>query len=322
MLWILLALLGAVTNAAYFIIVKMYIATVDPRILTGIGFTLGGCLLFTVSALLGFPVIGPEFFPAVAITVILNILGLNLIFKALSSSDLSLSVPMLSFTPAILIGTSYIILHEVPSLPGFFGICIIVSGSYVLNISAEHEHFLDPVRSMIRSRGSWYMLIVAFLFATSINFDKIAMLNSDPFFSTALSVMSIGIAFLLISAYSHKAGKRHTDLLAHTMVQGGLPELTKPSEPPEPSEPPAQALALKQFAGLSFLIGIFVSIEAASVTVAYTLQIVPYVIAIKRLSIIFMVLYGTIVFSEGELGKRVMGAAIMVAGAVIILIFS
>lgn len=120
MLWILLALPGAVTNAAYFIIVKKYIAAIDPRILTGIGFTLGGCLLFAVSGLRGFPVPGPEFFPAVAITVILNILGLNLIFKALSSSDLSLSVPMLLFTPAILIGTSYVILHEAPSLSRVF----------------------------------------------------------------------------------------------------------------------------------------------------------------------------------------------------------
>jgi len=317
MLWILLALLGAVTNAAYFIIVKMFIATVDPRLLTGIGFTLGGCLLFAASALRGFPVIGPEFFPAVAITVILNILGLNLIFKALSSSDLSLSVPMLSFTPAILIGTSYVILHEVPSLPGFFGICIIVSGSYVLNISAGHEHFLDPVRSMMRNRCSWYMLIVAFLFATSINFDKIAMLNSDPFFGIALTVMSIGMGFLLISAYSRlDSRKRNTDLAGNNRVQAGLPDLTGPPGLP------TRAFALKQFAGLSLLVGLFVAIEAASVNVAYTLQIVPYVIAIKRLSIIFMVLYGTIVFSEGELGKRVMGAALMVAGAVIILLFS
>lgn len=311
MLWILLALLGAVTNAAYFIIVKKYIAAIDPRILTGIGFTLGGCLLFAVSALRGFPVPGPEFFPAVAITVILNILGLNLIFKALSSSDLSLSVPMLSFTPAILIGTSYVILHEAPSLFGFFGICIIVSGSYVLNISAEHEHFLDPVRSMMRNRGSWYMLIVAFLFAISINFDKIAMLNSDPFFGMALTVISIGIAFLLISAYSHLVSrKRYADLSSHTMTPAGL------------QGPPTRAFPLEQFTGLSLLIGLFVAIEAASVNVAYTLQIVPYVIAIKRLSIIFMVLYGTIVFSEGEPGKRGMGATLMVAGAIIILLFS
>ena len=155
-----------------------------------------------MSAIRGFPVIGPEFFPAVAITVVLNICGLSLIFKALSSSDLSLSVPMLSFTPVFLIGTSYVILHEVPSFFGFLGICIIVSGSYVLNISAGHEHVLDPIRSMMRNRASWYMLLVAFLFAVSINFDKIALLNSDPFFGMALTVLCIGIAFFLISTYS------------------------------------------------------------------------------------------------------------------------
>jgi drug/metabolite transporter (DMT)-like permease len=308
MLWIFLALLGAVSNAAYFIIVKKYIAALDPKILTGIGFTLGGCLLFVVSALQGFPGIGPDFFPAVATTVILNICGLSLIFKALSSSDLSLSVPMLSFTPVFLIGTSYVILNEAPSLFGFIGICIIVSGSYVLNISAGHEHVLDPVRSMMRNRGSWYMLIVAFLFAVSINFDKIALLNSDPFFGMALTVMSIGIAFLLISAYSLTVNtKQNRDLPEVPRVKAGLPDRAVPE---------------KKFVILALLIGLFVAIEAASINVAYTLQIVPYVIAIKRLSIIFMVLYGTIVLSEGDLGKRVTGAIIMVAGAIIILLFA
>ena len=73
---------------------------------------------------------------------------------------------------------------------------------------------------------------------------------------------------------------------------------------------------------LILIIGLFVAIEAASVNVAYTLQIVPYVIAIKRLSIIFVVLYGTLVFSENETRKRLMGAALMVAGAIIIVLFA
>ena len=311
MLWIFLALLGAVANAAYFIIIKKYISALDPRILTGIGFTLGGILLFAVSASLGFPDIGPEFFPAVAITVFLNICGLSLIFKALSSSDLSLSVPMLSFTPVFLIGTSYVILHEAPSFFGFLGICIIVSGSYVLNISAGHDHVLDPIRSMMRNRASWYMLLVAFLFAVSINFDKIALLNSDPFFGMALTVMSIGIAFLLISAYSFMVRRnQNKDLPPNPLKKEGQQEI------------PAQAVPQKQFALLTLLIGLFVAIEAASINVAYTLQIVPYVIAIKRLSIIFMVLYGTIVLSEGDITKRVTGATIMVLGAMIILLFA
>ena len=311
MLWIFLALLGAIANAAYFIIIKKYIPALDPKILTGIGFTIGGILLFAMSASRGFPAIGPEFFPAVAITVVLNICGLSLIFKALSSSDLSLSVPMLSFTPVFLIGTSYVILHEVPSFFGFLGICIIVSGSYVLNISAGHEHVLDPVRSMMRNRASWYMLLVAFLFAVSINFDKIALLNSDPFFGMALTVLSIGIAFLLISAYY---------LTVRCYQNTDLPP--NPLKKSELQETPAGSVPQKQFVILTLLVGLFVAIEAASINVAYTLQIVPYVIAIKRLSIIFMVLYGTIVLAEGDITKRVTGAVIMVFGAMIILFFA
>lgn len=308
MLWIFLALLGAITNATYFIIVKMYITSLDPKLLTGIGFTFGGCLLFLLSAVRGFPSIGPDFFAAVVITSFLNILGLSLIFKALSSSDLSLSVPMLSFTPAILIGTSYIILHEVPSMFGFAGICIIVSGSYVLNIAEEHEHYLDPIKAMMKNHGSWYMLIVAFLFAVSINFDKIALLNSDPFFGMALTVTTVGIALLFISAYSRYASRKILQVHPSGDADGAVLQ--------------TKTIPVKQFFLLTLLIGVFVAIEAASVNVALTLQIVPYVIAIKRLSIIFMVLYGTLVFSEGDIKKRVMGASLMVAGAIIILLFA
>ena len=309
MLWILLALLGAVTNASYFIIIKRYITTLDPKILTGVGFTCGGLLLFAFSAIRGFPVIGQDFYTAVAITAVLNIISLSLIFKALSSTDLSLSIPMLSFTPVILIGTSYLLLNEVPSLSGVAGICIIVIGSYVLNISAGDKHFLDPVKSMLRNRGSWYMLIVAFLFAVSINFDKIALINSDPFFGMALTVLAIGVAFVLMAAYS-----------LNSLRNISLQKPAKNGDQASISGSPA--FPYRKYLPLAILIGAFVAIEAGSINVAYTLQIVPYVIAIKRLSIIFVVLYGTLVFSEHEIGKRLMGAALMVAGAIIIVLFA
>ena len=129
MLWIFLALLGAITNASYFIIIKRYITSLDPRILTGAGFMCGGSLLLVFSAIRKFPSIGQDFYFAVTVTTVLNILGLLLIFRALSSSDLSLAIPMLAFTPVILSGTSWLLLDEIPSVYGFAGICIIVSGS-------------------------------------------------------------------------------------------------------------------------------------------------------------------------------------------------
>jgi drug/metabolite transporter (DMT)-like permease len=216
---------------------------------------------------------------------------------------------MLSFTPVILTGTSFLLLHEVPSLFGFLGICIIVSGSYVLNISDKDMHFLDPVKTILRNRGSWYMLIVALLFAVSINYDKIALLNSDPFFGMALTVLSIGVSFVLISAYSRiSAQKKSYKKSAKREETHSIPGLRRSS--------------LQKYMVTSLLIGAFVATEAASVNLAYTLQIVPYVIAIKRLSIIFVVIYGTMVFFEREITKRLAGALLMVSGAIIIMVFS
>ena len=305
MLWVILAIIGAIANAAFFIIIKNHIADQDPRVLTALGLLISGVLLLLISAARGFPVIGPAYYSAVVISGILNIVGLGLIFRAIASSDLSLSMPMLSFTPVFLIGTSYLLLHEVPSAAGVAGICIIVSGSYVLNISADHEHPLDPVKSMIHNRGSWDMLIVAFLFAASVNYDKIAMLNSDPVFGMAFTLLIISGAFAVIAAICRKSSGY--SLHCH---QGSDGHFLKTDLHRGSSLVPAA------------LIGIFATIECVSINVAYTLQIAPYVIAIKRLSIIFMVLYGTIVCAENEIRTRLLGSVLMVGGAVIILLFA
>jgi drug/metabolite transporter (DMT)-like permease len=307
MFWVLLAIIGAISNAAYYIVVKTHITTRDPRILTALGFLLSGVLLLGISAIRGFPVIGPDYCSAVVISGILNIIGLTLIFRAMESSDLSLSMPMLSFTPVFLIGTSYLLLHEVPSMAGIAGICIIVSGSYVLNISAEHEQFLDPVKSMVQNRGSWYMLIVAFLFAVSINYDKIGMLNSDPVFGMAFTLLIVSGVFAVIVIITRRSG-------------GSLPHTGAGRDLSASGSQPGTVSSLKPYLVAAFLTGIFSSAECVSINIAYTLQIVPYVIAIKRLSIIFMVLYGTIVCAEDELRTRFAGSVLMVGGAVIILL--
>jgi uncharacterized membrane protein len=153
------------------------------------------------------------------------------------------------------------------------------------------------------------MLIVAFLFAVSINFDKIAMLNSDPFFGMGLTVLAVGGALLIISAYSFR--KSGSTSFRNPGNTGG----TTRGPGIFPSD---YGMYLSRAAA----IGTVVAIEAASINIAYNLQIVPYVIEIKRLSILFVVIFGTLVFSEHETGKRLAGAALMVTGAIIIMLFA
>lgn len=213
---------------------------------------------------------------------------------------------MLSFTPLFLLVTSAVILHEFPSAVGIAGIIIIVTGSYILNTTAEHEHILDPFRAMVAHPGVLAMLAVAFIFAIAVNFDKMIVLNSNPVFGSSIEFFLLGSAFMLMSVLK----KRSSVPLFNESFR---------NIQANPSEIPViwQWSLLVPFV----FIGSIVTIEAIAINLAYTLQIVPYVIAIKRMSIILMVVYGVFVFKEKEILQRCAGASLMVFGAVLILLF-
>jgi len=215
---------------------------------------------------------------------------------------------MHSFTSVFLIGTSCFLMREVSSANGIAGICIIMNGSFVLNISAGHEYLLDPVRLMAENRGSWYMLIVAFLFSASINYDMTAMLNPDPVLGMVFTLLIISGVFVVLVTISKKNAGPH--LLRHdeqVLTFGHLPETL---------------LSLCSYYWPAVLTGIYVSAVGVAINIAFTLQIAPFVTAIKRFSIIFVVRYGTLLCAENEMRTLVLGSVLMVGGAVIILLFA
>ena len=62
------------------------------------------------------------------------------------------------------------------------------------------------------------------------------------------------------------------------------------------------------------LLGLFTALGLISQMLAINIGLVPYVIAIKRLSIVFGVIVGAVVFKEKDLKLRLCGAIIMLAG--------
>jgi drug/metabolite transporter (DMT)-like permease len=306
MWWVFLAILGACTNATYFIANKKFLQRINAFQLAGGSFLCSGLFLLILSFSTGIPVIGNQFIIAVVASTLLNIVATTLIFRALSSSDISLAMPMLSFTPLFLVVTSAVILHEFPSAVGIAGILIIVTGSYVLNTTAEHQHILDPFRAMISHPGVLAMLGVAFIFAIAVNFDKMIVLNSDPVFGSCIEFLLLGSAFVLMSLM--KTGS-------------SVPFFCKLLRKTPPNSPDLPVIWQWSLLIPFVFIGSIVTIEAVAINLAYTLQIVPYVIAIKRMSIILMVVYGVFVFKEKELLRRCAGASLMVFGAILILLF-
>jgi len=286
MLWAALALLGAVLDAAYYALVKRYLPSLAGEALAAGTFLAGGAILLLVSLARGIPPAGPALYPSVIATGTLNIIAALLVFYALARSDLSLAVPIITFTLVFLLGTSYLLLGELPTAAGAAGILLIVAGSLVMQVPAMRGARAPGGGQERDVRGILAMLAVAFLYSLSLPFDKAVVLSSDPVFGTSLVYLSIGLAFLALS-----------------LARGTLAAAPR-------------GTALRAF----LILGIVLTFEAVAINLAYTLQIVPLVIAVKRLSILFAVLFGGLLFREGEMEYRIPGACIMIAGAVAIVL--
>lgn len=284
-IWALFALAGAVADAGYYALVKRSLARTDPFVLATGTFLATSLLLLGISLLRGLPQPGPGLLPAVFVTGTLNILASILTFRALQSTDLSLAVPMKAFTLVFLIGTSFVLLGELPAPLGILGILLIVAGSYVMNAGGTRR-LRDPLLRLAADRGIRLMMVVALLFSITLPFDKEVVMNSDPFFGSALVMGYIGTAMLAIALW-----------------KGSLPGRVD-----------------RQAFWSFLLIGAVLALEAVAVNTAFTMQIVPYVIAIKRLAIFFAVFFGGILFREEHLRVRVAGATILMAGALLIIL--
>lgn len=311
MIWSLLALTGAIAQAAYSTGVKMLLPKVSPFFLAGSSFLVASGVLFVFSSLVGFPVLSPGFLPAVAVTVAINILATILSYRALAISDLSLCLPMLAFTPVFLLLTSFLILGEVPTLPGIHGICLVAAGSYLMAVRKDpscSSALLDPFFTLSRDAGVRMMLAVAFLYSISVNYDKVVVETAGPIFGSAVVLGLLGMSFLAGAGIGLLKGE---GLVIHPGSSHGIGPLMGKERVFNPGTSRGIGLLL-------LALGLILALEAVSVNLAYTQSIVPYVISIKRLSIFFAVLFGGFFLSEGGIRQRAAGSLVMVAGTVLI----
>ena len=135
--------------------------------------------------------------------------------------------------------------------------------------------------AIFRKPGPRRMLTVAFIYSLSSNFDKIGVQHSSPLFwsLSIASVMTIGFLLLL-----RLLPQQHID----------APH--------------------KRTLGILFLIGLFQAIGLLVHNTALSLGPVPSVIAIKRSSILFAVMWGVIFLRERHVGERLAGALLMMIG--------
>ncbi|MDO9574583.1 MAG: DMT family transporter [Candidatus Contubernalis sp.] len=202
-------------------------------------------------------------------------------------SDLSITVPLLTFTPLFLLVTSPLILQEFPGPYGLLGILFIVTGSYTLNLKEKTRGFLAPVKALIKEKGAKLMLAVAFLWSISSNFDKMGVQNSSPFFWAIAS--STYVSLFLFPLMLVKS-------------QNNLKQL------------PKRVISVLP-------VGFFTALTIIFQMSAINLTLVPYVISIKRTSVVMSVIFGHFIFKEKDVKQRLAGSVLMIIGVLLITLF-
>jgi drug/metabolite transporter (DMT)-like permease len=286
--WLGLTLLSAFFLASADALSKRFLAHYRPGELVMVRFGVSGGMLLPLLLLQPWPAPPAAFWGWVAILMPLEILAMWLYMQAIRESPLSLTLPYLAFTPVFNVLTGYLLIGEQVSPTGFAGILLVVCGAWLLNLKAARNgtgwSILAPFRAIARERGSRLMLITAALYSLTSVLGKAALLYVTPgFFGSFYFVALGGVTVLLFGSRNignWRALGRH----------------------------PRAHLAIGACMAI-MVVTHFYAIEHIEVA---------YMIAVKRTSLLFGMLYGAWLFHEQGLSRNLAAGALMIFGVFLI----
>jgi len=281
--WIFWALLSAFSLATADALTKKYLKTLSPWQMGAI--RIGYAVPFLLPILgLAWPALDKDFWFTLLLLYPLEILALILYMAALKFSPLSLTLPFLSFTPVFLILTGWLILKELPNLWGAIGICLVVGGSYLLYLPPQCFNLKRFFTAFWQEKGSVFMLLVSLIYAITSALGKKAILHSDPLFFGAFYY--IGLTAFFLPSFS-----KHPVLRQKSIIPLGL------------------------------ILGFLTALMIISHVIAISQTKAVYMISVKRLSPIFGVIYGGVLFKEEHIHLRLLATGCMCLGAIVIYVW-
>ena len=286
--WLSLSLLCAFSLASADAATKYYLADYSARELVIVRFGTTALILAPLLYISAPTHIPTPFWYWLAALMPLEILAMWLYMRAISTSDLARTLPYLAFTPVFATGIGFVVLHERVSSTGFAGIALITAGAWLLN----SQHFPTrskwripaPVKAVLHEPGARLMLAVAFIYSITSVLGKGALQYVEPSFFAAFYFFLLAVASLILFSANE------------------LRLITVLWRRPGPH--------------------LLVGVTMAAMVITHLLAIqqieVAYMIAVKRTSLVFGILFGALLFKEPHLLQHLSAGLLMVLGVIVI----
>ena len=282
--WLTLSLICAFTLATSDAAAKHWLRQAGVWELLVIRLGLSGLLLLPWALTFDLPTLPGVFWAWLAVLLPLEIVAMLLYVRAIRDYPLSLTLPYLAFTPVFVVATGWLVLGERVSGRGLLGILLVVVGSWLLNFEQAERLTLRtvtaPFRAILVNPGSRLMLGAAAIYGLTSVGGKAAMTWMPPEQFGAFYFSLLGIGTLLLVA------------------------LIRP-----------RALRVDRFGWLPLaIVAGFMAIMVVTHFLALAEVEAAYMIAVKRTSLLFGMLYGAMLFGERHLGRHLFAGTLMVVG--------
>lgn len=266
---------------------------------------------------------------------VFNIFIQYLNVKSLKLEDASIVVPLSSAMPLFAIFMSYLAFGEWPTFWGKVGISAIATGAYILYLGGkpvdlprwlaavlpEAAHgpvarWGAPWLRLNSSRGARYALLIAYLGAVAVNFDKLLVTYVDPFFATASKFTVVAVS-----------------VFGFSWQKGVWAQVCPPASfwPDRAARDPNRKDRIRDAADADeslwsrfppfwkvFVFGLVFGTVDPLYNIGYWFGIVAYVAALKRVQIFWTVLIAISFLGEGYGRARIIGSVILCAGAMLL----
>ncbi len=230
----------------------------------------------------------PTFWAWMALLAPLELGAMLLYMRAIRDHALSLTLPYMAFTPVFIVLLGYMVLGETVSPRGLVGIALVVAGSWLLNFETVGRltagALMAPFRAIVRNPGSRMMLLAAAIYALTAAGSKAAMQSVGSAGFGVLYSAVIGGAALLVTALVRPRAYR----------------------------------VLTAQPGASLLVAATMALMVVTHFAAIAQVEAAYMIAVKRTSMLFGILYGALLFGERHVGRHLTAGSLMIGGVALI----
>lgn len=283
-MWFVLSLISALTVALSDLIVKMHLYNKDAKKVALIRFISTSLFLLPI-----FPIrinevlnIKKELIYILIILVPMEGIAFILYSKAINIGELSLVIPITAYSPIIVAIISWILIGEkIPTL-GILGIISVTVGSlFVVRQRKKDQELIKH-----NKKGIIYMTLAVILYGFTTVLGKACVTIMDPF-AFSLIYYPIVTVFLAVTVINSLEIKKllKASIQLHSLISGLL-----------------------------------LAISIITHFIAISLSPSSYMIAVKRTSLLFSVIFGHYVLKEEEFKKRLIGSILMLIGITLLVI--